>query len=175
MKTDKKVPFKGNVFVVTSFSVYCMSLEDPGITPVVRKMQFAGKSPAKVPVGGTLRTRVYWGITSKGLVPYRVKGKQKNPAEHVGPIPSVESLSRRHVGQPTAAIVGLFFKQSDAEECLSRVVKESPASESFADEQYYGSTVAVLRAIQTFPLVTFSREGKYALPAALLQMFDSEY
>jgi hypothetical protein len=162
--------FTGSFYLVTMWSLYKVTVpENLRSSPIVEKRATRTLSAdlgrdLEVPVGGVFRKGFYLGITANGLFKYNASETETGTVEGQPP-PFERVLPRSICGNNvtrTHTIIGLFFRYSDAEACYSE------KSETSFDPGWAGNTKQVLTAIGFHhPLVTISKEGKYAVPTNL--------
>lgn len=166
------LPFEGEFFVATKYSIYRLTVSSPFKTPQLMKMRFEGRSPKVVPVTCLVKPRIYWAITNKGIIAYRLFKEQKEHHIPEKKIVPVETLPNSVRGHQTSPIVGLFRSQSAADDCLEWAIKQKTV---FAfHERFCNETLEVLKRIGlNHPVISISQTDKrnqlFALPPYLLQ------
>ena len=165
-------PYVGEFYAATRYSVYHLSITNLLETPRLMKMRFEGRSPKVVPVTCLVKPRIYWAITHKGIIAYRLFREQKQSDITANTIVPIETLPNSCRGHQTSPIIGLFEKQSVTDDCLDWCKKQDTVSpfESKFDEE----TLKVLRLVGfNHPLISIScgKKGNqmFSLPQRLIQ------
>lgn len=165
-------PFVGEIFAATKYSIYRLKVSSPFKTPELMKMRFEGRSPKVTPVTCLVKPRIYWAITLKGIIAYRLFKDQKEHHIPEKKIVPVESLPNSMRGHQTSPVIGLFRSQSAADECLDWAIKQETVFPFH--ERFGNSTVEVLSLIGlNHPLISISQTDKrnqlFGLPLSLLR------